>query len=305
MIDKGCIVGVCLAVALASVGATAANEERVTEGTEPKVSVDGRQLLFQRASGGRHTVGLFDLESRTVVWMHPGPGEACHPAWGPGGSIVYTYSHETNTSFAARTAGAERGYNLLLRGKAGERILTTGRARDYAVSYSPVTKTFYYTSNNFPPKNDRGTAMFDRTGLFALKDVPGAKPQALFIPQTYNSGVVSPSLSPDGSRFVWAYRPSFWAAWCIAFAPADAPKNVTPATPETMAAYAPAWRADGAAVAFTGFAEGDAGWGVWIMDAHTLARRRVCDGRHPCFSPDGRMLYYDRDGFIWRREVER
>ena len=304
MTGKGRIVGACLAAALAAAGVASAKEERITEGMEPKVSADGRQMLFQRESGGRHTVGLFDLKTRSVVWTHPGPGETCHPAWGPGRSIIYTYSHETNTSFAARTAGVDVGYNLRLRGNDGERILTTGRARDYAVSYSPVTKTFYYTSNNFPPKNDRGTAMFDRTGLFALKDAPGAQPQPLFIPQTYNSGVVSPSLSPDGSRFVWAYRPSFWAAWCIAFAPADAPKNVTQATPETMVAYAPAWRADGAVVAFTGFAAGDAGWGIWVMDAHTLARRRVCDGRHPCFSPDGRTLYYDRDGFIWRREVE-
>ena len=304
MIGKRHVAVACLAVALAAAGAASAKEERITEGTEPKVSADGSQMLFQRETAGRHTVGLFDLGARTVVWTHPGPGEACHPAWGPDGSVVYTYSHETNTSFAARAAGAERGYNLRLRDNSGERILTIGRARDYAVSYSPVTKTFYYASNNFPPKNDRGTAMFDRTGLFALQDAPAARPQPLFIPQNYNSGVVSPSLSPDGRRFVWAYRPSFWAAWCIAFAPVDDPKSVTQATPETMAAYAPAWRADGAAVAFTGFAEGDAGWGVWIMDAHTFARRRVCDGRHPCFSPDSRTLYYDRDGFIWRREVE-
>ena len=71
------------------------------------------------------------------------------------------------------------------------------------------------------------------------------------------------------------------------------------------AAYAPAWSPDGKLIAYTGFRDGDAGWGVYVMPSEGVVTQRIADGRNPSFAPDGKSIFYDRNGTIYRREVTR
>ena len=60
------------------------------------------RLLFQRVVDGRRVVMVRDLATGQETTISPAEGQACHPAWGPDGSVLYTYGNETKTGFAAR-----------------------------------------------------------------------------------------------------------------------------------------------------------------------------------------------------------
>ena len=61
----------------------------------------------------------------------------------------------------------------------------------------------------------------------------------------------------------------------------------------------------GKLIVYTGFRDGDAGWGVYVMPSEGVVTQRIADGRNPSFAPDGKSIIYDRDGMVYRREVTR
>ena len=85
----------------------------------------------------------------------------------------------------------------------------------------------------------------------------------------------------------------------------DHPELRTYLTSPYEAAYAPAWSPDGKLIAYTGFRDGDVGWGVYVMPSDGVVTQRIADGRNPSFAPDGKSIIYDRDGKVYRREVTR
>ena len=66
-----------------------------------------------------------------------------------------------------------------------------------------------------------------------------------------------------------------------------------------MGAYAPRWSPDGRLVAFTGFREGDPGWGIYLLEPRSGALSRLETGagqsRSPAWSPDGRELVFENN----------
>ena len=279
-------------------------DKKLTEGTEAKFSADGRRIVFQRDIDARTShIGIYDLEEGEVEWIRNGEGVACHPAWGPKDSVVYTYGNEKLTGFAARAEKATTGYNLRIWRNGRERALTKRRELDYAVSYSPVTGRLYFNSTDFPRRNSKGREMYDRVGIFSMELKDGAEPVLVRLSDNGNSGSVSPSLSPDGRTFVWAERYGFWKIWQIAVAPVDRPDALTVLTPLTMAAYAPAWSPDGRTIAFTACGPDDDGWYVYLMDADGGNMTRLVKGRNPSFAPDGKSLVYDDGKSIYRRKL--
>ena len=100
-------------------------------------------------------------------------------------------------------------------------------------------------------------------------------------------------------------RVSFWdgyfSAWRIVTSSVSAPDDIAYETPPEMVAYAPAWRPDGRALAFTGYRVGDPGWGVYVKDLGTGALTRIAAGENPSWRKDGRMLVYERDGMVYKR----
>ena len=97
----------------------------------------------------------------------------------------------------------------------------------------------------------------------------------------------------------------FRETWRLVVSPLDHPEQRTYLTSLYEAAYAPAWSPDGKLIAYTGFRDGDAGWGVYVMPSEGVVTQRIADGRNPSFTPDGKSIIYDRDGTIYRREVTR
>jgi TolB protein len=113
----------------------------------------------------------------------------------------------------------------------------------------------------------------------------------------FSSGqpVMSPSWSPDGSRLAYVsfegHASSIWV------------QNVSAGTRQKVSSWAgingaPAWSPDGSRLAVA-LSQKDGNVDVFVLDLATHAPQRITEDpaidTEPCFSPDGRSLYFTSD----------
>ena len=267
------------------------------------------RLLFQRVVDGRRVVMVRDLATGREETISPSEGQACHPTWGSDGSVLYTHGNETKTGFAARDDAT--GWNLWVWRNGERRQVTHGRQRAYAASFAPDGQTIYFSCDHVTDMTgETATPAADpnaisRSGIAAVPlDGHGAQRTVCVLPQS-NSACCEPRVSPDGKLLLRAELAKFREPWRLVVSPLEHPERRTYLTSCYEAAYAPAWSPDGKLIAYTGFRDGDAGWGVYVMPSAGVVTQRIADGRNPSFTPDGKSIFYDRDGTIYRREVTR
>ena len=267
------------------------------------------RLVFQRLVNGRYVVMVRELSTGKETDISPQEGQACHPAWSPDGSVLYTYGNETKTGFAAKDDMT--GWNLWLWKDGTRRQLTHGRRRAYAASFAPDGQTIYFSCDHVTDMTGKAASLaadpnaISRAGIAAVPlDGHGAQRTVCVLPQS-NSACSQPRISPDGKLLLRAELAKFREPWRLVVSPLDHPERRTHLTSCYEAAYAPAWSPDGKLIAYTGFRDGDAGWGVYVMPSDGVVTQRIADGRNPSFTPDGKSIIYDRDGTIYRREVTR
>ena len=281
-------------------------EEVVCAGEEASL-VHGK-LLFQRRTNERYAVFVRDLATGQETTISPAEGQACHPAWSPDGSVLYTYGNETKTGFAARDDAT--GWNLWLWKDGDRRQLTHGRQRAYAASFAPDGQTVYFSCDHVAETGKSASQAADpnaisRAGIAAVPlDGNDAQRTVCVLPQS-NSACSQPRVSPDGKLLLRVELAKFRETWRLVVSPLDHPEQRTYLTSLYEAAYAPAWSPDGKLIAYTGFRDGDAGWGIYVMPSEGVVTQRIADGRNPSFAPDGKSVIYDRDGKVYRREVTR
>ena len=280
-----------------------------TSATLPYGEPPSWRLLFQRVVNGRRVVMVRDLATGQETRISSAEGQACHPAWGSDGSVLYTYGNETKTGFAARDDAT--GWNLWLWKDGARRQLTHGRQRAYAASFAPDGQTIYFSCDHVTDMTGKAASLaadpnaISRAGIAAVPlDGHGAQRTVCVLPQS-NSACSQPRISPDGKLLLRAELAKFREPWRLVVSPLDHPERRTYLTSWYEAAYAPAWSPDGKLIAYTGFRDGDAGWGVYVMPSEGVVTQRIADGRNPSFTPDGKSIIYDRDGTIYRREVTR
>lgn len=262
--------------------------------TEAVFSPDGTRLAFQQDVGGRYALGIFELAGGNVTWIENESGQACHPAWGGNGVVVYTCCPEEKTAYSWYTNQTDVGYNLWAWKNGQKRRLTTGRCLDTTPSVSPDGRTVYFASNR-GGTSAHYTGSTGNMGMFALPVEDDAMPVALrTFPNDANGAAVSqPQVSPDGRYLLWAEKGEFGENWHLMLAKVVSPNACARLTPMTMAAYAPRWCRQGACIVFTGFRTGDEGWGVYLLEPKDGAMKRICTGREGAVSPDGQTLVYE------------
>lgn len=261
------------------------------EASEPVFSPDGRRFAFTSHKGGIFRIGIFTPGENRTEWLEPGPGQACHPAWTPDGSIVYVYNSYTNTAYNWLKSGSQESYNIW-RWKDGVNTrLTRGRWYDSTPSVSPDGKTLYFIS-------DRGFANSDAEGIFALysQDLAtgdGVRCVRRIPGDSSGASVSQPAISPDGRLLARAETEAYGGNWRIMISKVYSPDRAVCLTPARMAAYAPRWTADGRHLLVTGYRVGDPGWSVYAIEARTGTMQRICDGREAAPEPDGSGFVYE------------
>ena len=283
---------------------TVGEETELCAGTEASLAPDGRRLLFQRRVCGRYAVFVRELATGQETEVSPREGQACYPEWGPRGSVLYTFGNETKTGFGARDDST--GWNLWLWEDGKRRQLTHGRQRDYAASFSPDGKTIYFSCDhvNVSEAETKDPLAISRVGIAAVSAEGGGQKGVCACPES-NSACCEPRVSPDGQSLLRVELAKFREPWRLVVSPLDRPDRRTYLTTLYEAAYAPVWSPDGKWIAYTGFRDGDDGWGVYVMPATGGVTQRLADGRNPSFAPDGHSILYDRGGTVYRREVTR
>lgn len=258
--------------------------------TEAVWSPDGRRIAFQTDRSGDLDVMVLDVASGNVTAAADGAGHACYPAWAPDGALVYAFGGENLT--AVQSADSDCGYGLRLREKTGEtRLLTQGHWRDYTPSVSPDGKSVYYSSTRDCTGNS--------ASLWRLTLSPAVSAACVLHLDGGTVGAVQPSLSPDGSKLVWAQLDSFRQNWRLCAAFSTNLESAVFLTPNEMSAYAPRWSPDGRFIAFTGFRKGDPCWGAYVLEPYSGRVLRLDTGkgntRNPCWSPDGKEIVFENN----------
>jgi len=275
-------------------------EARVCEGRRGVFSPDGSRIAFECERGGRLAVGVVPVKGGDVEWVASGPGNAGQPAWAADGSLVYTYCHDTNTALAAVQRKATDGGVNIWRWKGGRaEQVTFERALDYSPSAAPDGTVWFVTTRGEEKSSLRGTGLC-KAHVAAL--APGTTNVGIKVQYAKSdTGAMQPTVSPSGRLLLWGEMRGFRGNWRVVAAPVDNLEKAVALTPPDAACHSPRWSPDGRRVCYTGYHVGDPGWCVYVQELVSGAETRVCEGRNPCFSPDGRNLVYDRDGQLFMR----
>ena len=297
--DKNFLLMIFLAAA-GCVGQSLGGEARVCEGRRGVFSPDASRIAFECERGGRLAVGVVPVKGGDAEWVVSGPGNAGQPAWAADGSLVYTYCHDTNTALAAVQRKATDGGANIWRWKGGRaEQLTFGRAFDYSPSAAPDGTVWFVTTRGEEKSSLRGTGLC-KAHVAAL--APGTTNLGIKVQYAKsNTGAMQPTVSPSGRLLLWGEMRGFRGNWRVVAASVDNLEKAVALTPPDAACHSPRWSPDGRRVCYTGYHVGDPGWCVYVQELVSGAETRVCEGRNPCFSPDGRNLVYDRDGQLFMR----
>ena len=307
MVTSRCIFLKVVAAAAASAALSCGAVERmVGEGRRGVYSPDGSKIAFESVRDGRLAVGVMPSGGGAVTWVRADDGFAGLPAWTPDGAVVYTYAIVTNTSFKAVRGGTnDDGANLWKWKDGGNVQLTRGRTFDYGASVAKDGTIWFATTRGV--ENGKEGKMMCVSHLASLAPGSGEITIRRHIEIKHNGGVMSPSLSPDGTRLLWAEMLGFRANWRIMDAPigeiADGNPKFYVTNPQASSCHSPRWSPDGRKICYTGCYAGDPGWSVYVRDTSKGSTRRICAGENPCFSPDGKSLLYDRGGRLYVRAL--
>ncbi len=290
--------------------ASAPCEEVIVDGENPAISRDGRRLAFQRIENGRCHLGVMDLSSRRITWIARGEMEstrnenACHPSWGPEGTLAYSYANITNTAYQRfKGKSPPSGYALRIWKDGVSREMLGGLSRNYSPSFTPDGRRIYFCRQG--GLGDGGRYDFGRREAIAWIESDSARPDPMPAVRrpSQDAGLSQPVVSPDGRWLAYAELSWAYGIWGIKVGRLEDPVVQASVSPGEQSAYAPNWFPDSRHLVYTGFFKGDPGWCVYVLDVVSGAFKRLCEGEDACVSPDGASVFYSRGGKIFRRTV--
>lgn len=200
-----------------------------------------------------------------------------YPAFSRSGNLIAYVSNKGRDFFSQSSV-----YLYDLNGRTSERIRDGVRS---TLSFSPDDRYLYYSRAT--QQNPNWSKVFD---IYRF-DLLNEKEERL----TFGLRAMNPRISNDGTKIVFAYGSG--GTLNIGTSDADG-KNVRQLTSfaDGEQVYTPVWSPDGTTAAF-GFSSGEHQSVAVINDDGSGLRvvAEDADSRNPCFSPDGRRLYYSSD----------
>ena len=295
---------------------------------EPRFSPDGQKVAFSsdRAFKGNYDIWVADVESGKLTQWTSSPADEFEPAWSPDGAeIAYvsgagavgTSIQSTDASGSTRSiilAPAPTRVNSPSWSPDGKKIAyaqISGNTTRLMVSGSPLgmaedvfpfpatwlsTNQVLYTGNGkiFVTTVGGGeTRTIPFQAKFQLNRPAYKRRQMDFDSITPHAvkGILTPALSPDGNRIVFAALNQLWLM--------EVGSKPQPLTSGSYYKQSPAWSPDGRQIAYSSDKAGTAD--MYVFDLDTKSERRVTNLAdsaeiEPAWAPDGKKIAFQKNG---------
>ena len=285
-------------VAIAALSAVMADVPVVKDAINGAFAPDGHSIAFQRHNGNDFDIGIIDCTDGKTVWVERGSAESAYPTWSADGALAYVSHSERETAYQARKNKSQEGFNVYVWRNGRAKRITHGREFDFSPAFSRDGRFVYFCS---------GRGCRASTSNLWKVDVEGTSPpvkvRQIFFPTSGSYGISQPSESPCGKYLLWTESFWPWDSLAITVCDKEQRKTALRLTGQKEPSYASCWHPDGEYIAYTGYRDGDPGWGLYMMHVRSGAAKRLCDGRNPDFSPDGKRLLYDDSHDIFVRTL--
>lgn len=257
----------------------------LSNGFDPAISPDGQTIAFVR-EGGENGIYLIDIDGSNERLIFSGRARLSSPKWSPDGQwILFTRSDGEYHCL-------DLGGNCITppSGPNGEQISIPGvdsvtrywynlaRVDRDGSNYRDIASL---TSARAADWNEAGIVYQSDAGLQITNDTPDAE-NTLVIFDYLKPFFDDPDWQPNGGRIVYMGKEA--SHWELFVVNADGSGQRALTRPKTTIVdeipsnVAPAWNADGQAIAFLSDREsnGEAGaWRVWVMDADGSNQRAL------------------------------
>ena len=293
---------------------------------EPRFSPDGQRVAFSsdRAFKSNYDIWVADVNSGKLTQWTSGPADEFEPAWSPDGAEIAFVSGTGANGTTIQSADASGQSKTVISAPDGARVNAPSWSPDgKKIAYTQITgnKTRLMISGETVGTADdvfpfpvtwlsANQILYTANGKILVATLPGGgeKPiqfQAKFQlnrpgyqrrqldfdsnPARPVKGILTPALSPDGNRIVFAALNQLWLMEIGA-----KPQQLT-----TGSYYkqSPAWSPDGKQIAYSSDQAGTAD--IYILNLATKSERRVtnlADSAElvPAWSPDGKKLAFQK-----------
>src|SRR5579864_6598920 len=295
---------------------------------EPRFSPDGKKVAFSsdRAFKGNYDIWVADVDSGKLAQWTSSPADEFEPAWSPDGAEIAYVSGAGPAGTSIQSADASGHSKPVIAAPEGARVnspswspdgkkiaytqiignttrlMISGESAGTAVDVFPFPAT-WLSANQVLYTGD-GKIFVTTIGGGETKTIPfqakfqlnrpAYKHRQLDFDTTASrpvKGILTPALSPDGNRIVFAALNQLWLM--------EIGGQAQQLTNGNYYKQSPAWSPDGKQIAYSSDKAGTAD--IYILDVATRSERRVTNLAdsaeiEPAWSPDGKILAFQKDG---------
>ncbi|HXA66269.1 MAG TPA: amidohydrolase family protein [Bryobacteraceae bacterium] len=295
---------------------------------EPRFSPDGKKVAFSsdRAFKGNYDIWIADVESGKLTQWTSSPADEFEPAWSPDGAEIAYVSGAGAVGTSIQSTDATGSTRSIILAPAPTRVNSpswspdgkkiayaqiSGNTTQLMVSGSPLgmaedvfpfpatwlsTSQVLYTGNGkiFVTTLGGGeTRTIPFQAKFQLNRPAYKRRQMDFDSITPHAvkGILTPALSPDGNRIVFAALNRLWLM--------EVGGKPQPLMSGSYYKQSPAWSPDGRQIAYSSDKAGTAD--IYVFDVDTKSERRVTNLAdsaeiEPAWAPDGKKIAFQKNG---------
>ncbi len=295
---------------------------------EPRFSPDGTKVAFSsdRAFKGDYDIWVADVESGKLTQWTSSPADEFEPAWSPDGAEIAYVSGAGAVGASIQSTDASGHGKSVVSASEGARLNSPSWSPDgKKIAYAQIsgnTTRLMISGEKVGSAEDvfpfpavwlsANQLLYTGDGKIFVTTLGGGETRTIPFQAKFQlnrpvykhrqmdfdsitprrvKGILTPALSPDGNRIVFAALNQLWLM--------EIGGKPQPLTSGSYYKQSPAWSPDGKQIAYSSDKAGTAD--IYILHLATKSERRVTNLQasaeiEPAWSPDGRKLAFQQNG---------